>query len=243
MMHATEYRMVAAVLALCSAPAMAQELPTWSGLWIVEGQQPEISGFAVNSSDQDPLPLAGFSAPWNEAGQVRFFDMVSKVPGRKADGWGYPMMMNSSAPLQFLITSGETLIINIYRDVRHIYTDGRSLPAAEDRWPVVWGESVGHWEGDTLVLETVSVKHPPDYMLIAPPLSEEARYVERIRMTAPDRIENQFTITDPVTLKAPWTITVVYRPAVGMDRLIHEIYENDRSSLEDGFWTIEDLPE
>jgi hypothetical protein len=147
-------------------------------------------------------------------------------------------MMNSAAPMQFLITPRETLMINIYRDVRHVYTDGRSLPAEEDRWPTTWGESVGRWEGDTLVVETVSVRNPNRYFFSSPPLSEQARYVERLRMTGPDRIESVMTITDPVALSAPWVVNLVYERAKGFDRMMHDDYDNDRSEVEDGLFTI-----
>jgi hypothetical protein len=146
--------------------------------------------------------------------------------------------MSGAAPLQFLVTPHETLILNVYRDVRHVYTDGRPLPPEEDRWPTTWGESIGHWEGDTLVIETVSVEEPIKYFFVVPPLSSKARYVERIRRVGPDRIENEITIEDPETLTGPWTQTMAYVRAEGLDRLIHEAFTNDRSAVEGGVFTI-----
>src|SRR5262249_7656601 len=120
-------------------------LPKWDGLWIAEGEQAEINGFP--SPDAPPLPklfkLAGFEAPGKDAGRAKFNAMFAAGSHGKANGWGYPMMMNSEAPMQFIITPEETLILNTYRDVRHVYTDGRALPADEDRWPTVWGDSIG----------------------------------------------------------------------------------------------------
>jgi hypothetical protein len=216
-------------------------LPRWDGLWVGENQQPEINGFP--SPNAPPVPklykVAGFEAPWNEAGKAKFAALLAGVQHRKANGWGYPMMMNSSAPLQFIITPEETLIINMYRDVRHVYTDGRQHPAEEDRWATVWGDSIGRWEGDTLVIETVSVKDPLSYFFFAPPLSEQARYVERLRMTAPDRIESDITIEDAATLSQPWSLKMVYRRMEGVDRLIHEAFENDRTGFDGSSFTIE----
>jgi hypothetical protein len=212
----------------------AQSLPNWDGFWIGEGLTAEISGFPRGGD----YKLLGQDAPWSDEGRARVAATRAGQADRKANGWGFPLMMNSAAPMQFLITPDETLIINIYRDVRHVYTDGRSLPAEEDRWPTTWGDSVGRWEGDTLVIDTVSVRNPYEYFFSSPPLSEQAHYVERLRMTGPDRIESIMTVEDPVALAAPWVINLVYERAKGLDRMIHDDYANDRSEVEGGLFTI-----
>ena len=212
----------------------AQSLQDWSGFWIGEGLRAEISGFPSGGN----YKLLGGDAPWSEAGRKRVEATRARQMDQKANGWGFPLMMNSAAPMQFLITPRETLIINVYRDVRHVYTDGRSLPGEDDRWPTTWGTSVGRWEGDTLVIETVSVRNPNRYFFSSPPLSEQARYVERLRKTGPDRIESVMTVTDPVTLSAPWVVNLVYERAKGLDRMINDDYDNDRSEVEDGVFAI-----
>ena len=129
------------------------------------------------------------------------------------------MMMMSLTPLEFVVTPEQTLILTIYRDVRRIATDGRALSPPEDRWATAWGESVGHWEGDTLVIETVAVRQP-NLFFRAPPFSEAAHYTERLRMVGPDRIEGEMTIEDPEALTAPWTVKQAYVRAEGLDHLV-----------------------
>lgn len=223
------------------------KLPFWDGMWIGEHLTTTIGGLSAEMLEArekgTPLPrsimsLTGFGAPWNDEGKARQAARA-KAGDRKAMGWGYPGMMSSNAPLLFLITPEEVLIVNDYRDVRHIYTDGRKHPAEEDRWPTVWGDSVGHWEGDTLVIDTVSVKNPNIYFHGGPPLSEDAHYVERLRKSGPDRIEGTVTITDPKTLTEPWVVKVGYKRAVGFDRMISIDFENDRTGVESGLGTIE----
>ena len=221
--------------AVTSIAVNAQSLPDWQGIWIAEGLTPEISGFPGREAQ---YKLLGQDAPWNEQGLARVRVAQENQADQKADGWGFPLMMNAAAPLQFLITPHETLIINVYRDVRHVYTDGRAHPAAEDRWPTTWGDSVGRWEGDTLVIDTVSVRDPNRYFFSNPPLSDQAHYVERIRMTGPDRIESVMTIEDPVTLTRPWVIQLAYVRLTGLDRMINDAYDNDRSEVEGGVFTI-----
>jgi hypothetical protein len=227
-------------------------LPKWDGYWSLATMRPEIFGFDkeilnTNVARQEEAlqflgktyPLAGVAAPWNDAARGKFFAMLNAMGGRKTLGWGYPMMMSGAAPMQFIVTPEETLIVNIYREVRHIYTDGRKLTPPEDRWITTWGESVGHWEGDTLVIETVGVRNPPDYFQLAPPLSEKARYLERIRRTGPDSMESEVTIEDPETLTGPWHAKVAYVREKQLDRLVHDDFTNDRSEPEGGVFTIE----
>jgi hypothetical protein len=56
---------------------------------------------------------------------------------------------------------------------------------------------------------------------LAAPLSEQAHFVEQLRLVAPGRIEGEMTITDPVTLARPWTVHFAFVPA-GIDRLVYE---------------------
>ena len=210
-------------------------LSSWGGVWITEGAETGINGRDEPNAPPATvlLKLAGFTAPWNDEGWSRFETTLGLAANRsKQAGWGFPMMMDSYSPFTFVIAPGETVITSQYREIRYVYTDGRGHPAAKDRWPTTWGDSTGCWQGDTLVVETVDVKYDPAFNPFAPPLSEQARYVERLRLVSPGRLESDITITDPVTLEKPWTVKVVYVRAKGLDRLIHEgdIFDNDRTA-------------
>jgi hypothetical protein len=119
---------------------------------------------------------------------------------------------------------------------RKIYMADHSPP--DPILPSAMGHSVAHWEGDTLVIETVSVRNPPLYFFSAPPLSEQARYVERLRKNGADRIDSVMTIEDPVTLAKPWVVNLTYVRAAGTDRLINDDYANDRSEVDGDTFTI-----
>src|SRR5690606_33676772 len=70
---------------------------------------------------------------------------------------GMPSVMYQPYNIQFLFTPGKvTIIQEAYMQMRNIFTDGRPLPEDPDPW--FNGHSVGHWEGDTLVVETIGVK-------------------------------------------------------------------------------------
>jgi hypothetical protein len=238
--------------------AQFQKLPDWRGYWVSAVNDVDISGYPVAGTAGFNLQLIGFGpgVPWKEGhvaeAQAELARVFPKGDGqRKGTGWGYPIMMELVPPTQFLVTPEETLIINSYRDTRHVYTDGRAHPPAEDRWPTPWGDSVGHWEGDTLVIDTVSVQQP-NVILISnflagvanpprfgmPPLSDKAHYVERLRKTGADSMEMEMTIDDPDTLAKPWVVKLAYKRAAAMDRMFHEAFQNDRSVADGDSATI-----
>jgi hypothetical protein len=212
------------------------KLPEWKGVWIAEGHAPGISGFGGDGLKA--FKLIDPSGPWTDEGRAKLTASLAATDKRKTEGWGYPMMMDSPAPLQFVLTLDEVLIVNSYHEVRYIYTDGRQHAAEEDRWPTTWGDSTGHWEGDTLVIDTVSVRNPSAFFQLGPPLSDQARYTERLRKTAADRIEMEITIDDPTMFTQPWTVTKAYVRTPNLDRLVYDAFTNDRSDVEGDTFTI-----
>jgi hypothetical protein len=98
-------------------------------------------------------------------------------------------------------------------DARIIPLDGRPhLPSHVRQW---MGDSVGRWEGDTLVVETANFTNATSYR----GAGENLRLVERFTRTAPDVLRYQVTIDDPTTFTRPWTIELPATPSDG------EIYE------------------
>ena len=248
--------MLLPALAMSAAAAVAQEptrqaraetfvqLPYWPGYWVGENQADiPISGIALRPTADGSEPIDSpaiwaNNAPWNEEGKRRVAERMRTQGGRKGLGWGYPLMMNSPTPLQVLITPEEVLIVNAYNETRHIYTDGRDHPPADDLWPTVTGNSVGHWEGETLVIDTIMVANPNDFFQGGPPLSEEARYKERIWLDG-DKLRAEMTIEDSITLSAPWTLKLGWVRDEAFDRMIQVDWNNDRTGTDGESNTIE----
>jgi len=236
-----------AMLAFAAAPAGAQhataktpsKLPDWSGLWVPEGNDTGISGLPEAASEaraegKTPppggfsRPLFGFGAPWNEEGKRRQAARQKETANCRAQGWGFPMLMNADAPIQFFVTRGKVMILNAYRDVTDVRMAAKH-PSEDDLWPTVWGDSIGHWEGDTLVIDTIAVKNPHEYFHGAPPLSDKAHYVQRIRMDKPHHLVDDIVIDDPTTLTGPWKAHLAFQPAEGFERMVYDNYDNDRT--------------
>jgi hypothetical protein len=116
---------------------------------------------------------------------------------------GMPGIMGQPYPMEFLLTPGKvTIVIEAYTQVRHIHTDGRTLPVEPD--PKFFGTSIGRWDGDTLVTETVGFS---DHVQLARGVghSDKMTIVERFQLTDPDTMTIETTISDPEALTMPYT--------------------------------------
>jgi len=86
---------------------------------------------------------------------------------------------------------------------RYIYTDGRPHP---EGYPITFlGHSIGKWDGDTLVVDTINLDADTWIDGIGTPHSEELHVVERLRRAAQDTLEADFRFEDPKAYTRPWT--------------------------------------
>lgn len=198
------------------------QLPDWSGVWqmtsntVFDQATVEPPGGSSNTPGTREYP------PYNEEWEAIYAANRERVrQGRFPDPittcgtpTGFPRMMNLPGAVEFVVRPEAVWILtedgpNIMR----IYTDGRDHPGPNDRWPTFSGESVGHWEDDTLVFETISLKGEGDTILdrTGLVLSEQARIVTRMRSVEPDLIEARFTIEDAEALVEPWNVVKQYR--------------------------------
>ena len=111
--------------------------------------------------------------------------------------YGVPTMMSIAIyPVEFIQTPKQiTIISEAFSEVRRVYMD-RPQAKLEDVAPGYYGRSVGHWEGDTLVVDTIGIK-PTVTGYRGMPHSPQMRITERIRMLSPEILHDQITIDDP----------------------------------------------
>jgi hypothetical protein len=145
---------------------------------------------------------------------------------------GFPSMMRSgSFAVEILVTPGQVTMINeLLNQVHRIYLDEPQGKIGEVE-PVFFGHSVGHWEGDTLVVDTIGVKE--DALFREMPHSDQQRITERIRLLSPDWLEDQTTIEDPVVLTAPWKFTWIMKRN-NAAKLQEYVCENNREFDDSG---------
>jgi hypothetical protein len=127
-----------------------------------------------------------------------------------------PLPSRSNNNYQILQVPGYVVILdeNIH-DVRVIPLDGRPhLPQNIRQWN---GDSRGHWEGKTLVVETTN--YSPKTTFSFPVAGQSLSAVERLTRIALDAIDYEFTIHDPATYTSPWTAKL---PLLKFDGRIYE---------------------
>jgi len=112
-------------------------------------------------------------------------------------------------PMEIIQTRGQvTMNLGVLRDIRRIYLDGGHTVGAD---PSFSGDSIGRWDGDTLIVETNNVRAGQlDRNGI--PYSDKLTAVERIRRASPTRLEIEMTLTDPEAFEEPFTIRRAYVP-------------------------------
>jgi len=257
--------LLAALLASCarSAPAPTSprvaafaKLPDWSGLWepnvfVGEGIGQSLSAEGLKSAQPLMSAAPQFTSEWQanyDASKAALAAAVAADPNHPpAPAYNNcaspPFIMNMASPAvyEWRITPEETTIVDTINGIRHIYTDGRSHPSADELWPTKAGDSVGHWEGDTLVVDTVAIK--PDILL--PPMvplrmSDQLHFVERFRMVGPDELHDAFTLDDPVALTKPLEVTFVFARVKNATRMIDETESDstsDRNPIVNGRFT------
>jgi hypothetical protein len=158
------------------------------------------------------------AAPYNAEWAARYRRMmdasragkVTLDPTARCLPPGMPRAMSTIFPFEISVEPNRVLVLFEIGGVRWIWTDGRKHPSDDDLQTTFMGDSVGHWEGDTLVVDTVGLRGDTVFDASGAPHSDKLHVVERIRVTGPDRLEDRMTIEDPVAFAHPWEDVQVY---------------------------------
>jgi hypothetical protein len=130
---------------------------------------------------------------------------------------------------KFLQLPGLFVILS-ERDVtyRQIFLDGRPLP--DDPTPTFNGYSVGAWEGDTLVIQSIGFRDGTWIDRNGSPMSDEAKLTERFRRVSFGRLDVDVTLDDPKAYLRPWTVTLTQRIVLDTDLLDYHCMDNEKDA-------------
>jgi hypothetical protein len=180
-----------------SKPKESDQTHDLSGVWFTQGK------VRANFSFEGGAPFL----PWGEervkAGPQKDTLVVLCIPP------GVPRVWTEPYPFEIITLPERVLIIYEYQHlIRQIYTDGRDHP--KDLTPTYMGNSVGKWEGNTLVVDSIGFNDKTWIDGTKHPHSDELHLVERIQRVSHDVLKIDITIDDPKTYVKSWTAQRIF---------------------------------
>ena len=202
---------LAAALSLTAAAAYAAGAPEpyIAGTWQLTKAEP-----VLRTSEGKLPPLKPEAA---KLYQQRIADRKAgklKDVGDDCLPVGVPRLMLAPGPFILLQTGRQVTVVHEFNhSLRPIYMNEKLKPTA-DLDPTFLGTSAGHWEGDTLVVETGGFRGATWIDHSGLPKSDNMRVTERLRLIDKGAtLENRITVVDPENYTAPWTARITYRKA------------------------------
>ncbi|HEX3377842.1 MAG TPA: hypothetical protein VHS29_13325 [Candidatus Acidoferrales bacterium] len=214
-----------------SAPPLASKTTganpgtDFTGVWNAMRGDYDFSSFSKGDPPMTPWGKAQFNVAKPSQGPrgVSLKETTDAV--YKCFPPGMPYIYLQLFPMQIVQTSKEVIEIFEYDHiVRHIYVDGRKHP--EDLTPTYNGHSVGHWEGNTLVVDTVGLNGKLWLDRLGHPESEQMHIVERIHRVDEKTLQVEFTFDDPKAYPKPWNAVLRFGLRQDWDILEHVCEDN-----------------
>jgi hypothetical protein len=186
------------------------------------GPPPGAGAFVPPPGPQLTPPYAKRFTEWKK----KFDTDGSQEPDTVTRCLAFGMPRFGTMPMEIIQTPGQvTMNLGVLHDIRRIYMDGIGHTVGAD--PSFSGDSVGHWEGDTLVVETNNLR-AGTMDRNGMPYSDKLTAVEKFRRVGPARLEVETTLTDPEAFLAPFTMKRAYVPMPPGSRFEEYICENNK---------------
>jgi hypothetical protein len=196
-----------------------------SGFWMPTDRVKHLLNLAADLKPGD-VPLQ----PWAEAVYKERIETNGKDhPGVRCWPSGIPEKLNIPDGLKLVQTPDVMIFMHESRTIyRQVFTDGRALP--KDAQPAWMGYSVGKWEGDTFVVETIGQNGKTWLDMRGLPATEALRVVERYTRPTIGRIYIDVTIDDPKAYTKPWVVKLSWDLQPDTD-LIESICEENNKDV------------
>jgi hypothetical protein len=140
------------------------------------------------------------------------------------------LLTGGGPPLEIFHTSKKIAILKENGGWSRVYLNRGHLPK-EDLYPMFYGDSIGHWDGNTLVVDTISLGGANNIDGTAPH-SDAAHLVQRISRPSFDALRVEATLEDPKALRRPVTTTAILKPLADED--FSESFCTNERNVHDG---------
>jgi len=199
--------------------------PDLSGFWMPEDSVKYLLNLAADMKPED-IPLQPRA---RELYNQRIETNGKDHPGVRCLPSGIPEKDNIPDGLKVVQTEDVTIFLHDSRTIfRQIFTDGRSFP--RDPQPTWMGYSIGHWDRDTFVVETIGQNGKTWLDMRGLPGTEALRVTERFSRPRIGHMDVEVTIDDPEAYTKPWTVKFGWRLVPDTD-LIESICEENNKDL------------
>jgi hypothetical protein len=194
---------------------------------VTDGGPPLATFFNIGAGFKEGLPFTPWAA---ELKKKRQADNAKDNPDAHCLPIGLTQLHLHPQPRKIIQTPDVTVIMyEAQGEVRQIFTDGRPVPN-NDPQPWWHGYSVGHWEGDTLVVETTGFRDDVWLDVNGSPLTSTGKMTERFRRLNYGTLEIVITVEDPKAYTKPFTVRVNQRIMLDTDLIEFVCNENEKSS-------------
>jgi hypothetical protein len=174
--------------------------PDFSGVWFI----PEYRRNLLPNEDPPFRPWAEAELKKRDTENLQADPDSGPDPTERCIPPGVPRIMLQPFPWEIIHARGKVVIIFEYQSiVRQIFTDGRGHP--KDLEPTYMGHSIGRYEGDTLVVDTIGLNDKTWLDPMGLPHSDALHVIERLRRVNHDTLEVTYTIDDPKAYTKTWT--------------------------------------
>jgi len=194
---------------------------------------PDLTGFWNNQYTPNLAQALGHEPPYTSYGAERW-----KNVDTKDDPTGMCLPVGPSraftAPMPFQVVQGPTMVAFLfeYQTIyRMVYIDKKHPPDIMD-YPEFMGHSIGHWEGDTLVINTVGINERSWLDTAGHEHSGQLHLIERIQKLDDDHLKYTVTYDDPMFFTQPWSITRTFTRGKPTDRIMAYSCEENNKDVE-----------
>jgi hypothetical protein len=225
-----------------SAPSTSDGHPDLSGLWMTASTTPcpDLIRDGQDCQEKDIPSLQSINIGYGLPGGLPYQPWAAALVKERTAAFSkddpHTHCLPSNTPRiwtlphrqKIIQTPREVVILNEFSSAyRQIYTDGRALPV--DPQPSWNGYSIGRWQGQTLIVETIGLSKNVWLDISGSPISEDARLTERIRRPDYGHLDVEVTVNDPKTYTRTWTTTVHESLQADIEMIDEVCLENEKS--------------
>jgi hypothetical protein len=230
---------IVSVIGICMSAALAFQLvdSAIAGVSKQADTPPDLSGVWEHPIDFKAPPPKPAVIPYVAAYQSRYQQALKRLADGKFDLGGMctlpgmPQILSTIGQFEILNTPGRMTILYEYQSqVRRIWLN-RSKHAPEVD-VTMNGDSIGHWEGKTLVIDTAQIKDFSYLNSQGGQHSDQLHILERLQVMGPDDLIDHVVVEDPIAFTAPWTYDVTYRRVPNGMLIDYECNENPRNPVQ-----------